>query len=319
MLIRKQTRRAGTTAVLCFAMTAALAHAQIVSDADGQIDLTLRPFFDTQPAWSDELQKWIPAPTESQHETIPVGLSDVSGSINGAGYYSVGGLSTFDYQYLPIGVGQAWFGFHAYADSLDAGDGAGGHAALNLRVTFPQAVRYRFEAEVIDVPVLYEVSFNGREAEAWYDAFGIYGGTFPPTFHYDNPMPDGWDTYVDEGILPAGTYDLSVAAYSRLHRYGIGLDSEGTASLHVQLLGDADYDGLVGIADMNIILANWNQQVPAYASDMGDLDGDGLVGIADLGEVLGGWGADVRPVPEPAGVALALALSLAMTGRRRSR
>ncbi|MEZ6191639.1 MAG: hypothetical protein R3C45_10160 [Phycisphaerales bacterium] len=70
---------------------------------------------------------------------------------------------------------------------------------------------------------------------------------------------------------------------------------------------------------MNIILANWNRQVPAYASDMGDLDGDGVVGIADLNEVLDGWGSDARQVPEPTSAAFIGLLPWVVTGRRRSR
>ncbi|MCH7814775.1 MAG: hypothetical protein IID40_12235, partial [Planctomycetes bacterium] len=227
------------------------------------------------------------------------------------------------YEYLSIKPAEASFNFHATADSFDAGDGAGGRASLQLQVTFSQPVYYRFEADVIGVPVLYKVSFNGQGAEAWYSAMGIYGGSFPPTYHYDNPMPDGWDTYVDEGILPAGTYQLSVSAYASLHRYGIGIGSQGTASLHIQLLGDVNLNGRVGVEDLTMVLNHWGMTPSKGGAPRGDLNGDGFIGIEDLNMVLAGWNADVRapnsaavPVPEPAtGCALA-AVGLALTRGR---
>ncbi len=51
-------------------------------------------------------------------------------------------------------------------------------------------------------------------------------------------------------------------------------------------IADLDGDGLVGSADLAILLGSWGQAgVPA------DLDGDGFVGSADLAIVLGSWGA----------------------------
>ena len=324
---RKQTRLASVFAVLCAAMASAtITQAQIVSNITGEIDLMLYPFFDNGWVWSDEANDFIYQPLVPQHRYTPVGFSDISTSFDGDGYYSAGGLGIFEYQYESKKPAEALLTFHAYADSLDRGDGAGGYSKLNMQITFSQPVQYRFEADVIDVPIYYEVSFNGRQADAWYDAMGIYGGTFPPTYHYDNPMPDGWDTYVDQGVLPAGTYDLSVAAYSSLHRYGIGLDSEGSASLYIRLLGDVNSNGRVGIEDLNRVLTHWNRTIDKPGSQQGDLNGDEFVGIEDLNQVLGNWNAKVRPpaavvtIPEPtAGAALAGLLVITMTGRRLSR
>jgi hypothetical protein len=319
---RKLKRVTWLIVVLCCATIPTQAAAQIVGDVTGEIDLRLYPFFDTKPVWSEQEGKNIWVPDEGEHEVFPVGLSDVSVSIDGSGSYSSKGLSAFDYGYTRVGKSEALFNFHAFADSLDAGDGAGGKAALDMQITFDYPVYYRFEADVIDAPVLYRVSFNGQEAEAWYSAMGIYGGSFPPTYHYDNPMPDGWDTYVDEGTLPAGTYQLSVAAYASLHRYGIGIGSEGTASLRIQLLGDANLNGRVGVEDLNMVLNHWGMTLPQSAASPGDLDGDGLVGIGDLNMVLAGWNADVRspgqpvvPVPEPTTGWVLVVVGLALTRR----
>lgn len=317
---RKLKRIARLIVVLCCATISVPAGAQIVSDAAGTIDLKLYPFFDTKPVWSEEENQNIWVPDEGLHEVISVGLSDVSVSIDGRGSYSSKGLSAFDYEYMPIGISEAWFNFHVFADTFDAGDGAGGSASLQLQITFSQSVYYRFEADVINAPVLYEVSFNGQQANAWYSAMGEYDGSFPPTYHYDNPMPDGWDTYVDEGILPAGTYQLSVAAYASLSRYGGGRNSEGSANLHIRLLGDADLDGVVDIEDLNIVLSHWNSLVPQGVWQFGDLDGNGFVNILDLNMVLAGWNQDARPqavaVPQPGGVVLWIILGPILCRRR---
>ncbi len=85
------------------------------------------------------------------------------------------------------------------------------------------------------------------------------------------------------------------------------------------ITGDLDGDGFVGIDDLNIVLANWNQNVPP-ANPLADPSGDGFVGIDDLNEVLGNWNAGTPPapaaVPEPAAVALLGLGGLAMLRRR---
>jgi len=74
------------------------------------------------------------------------------------------------------------------------------------------------------------------------------------------------------------------------------------------LPGDLDGNGFVGIDDLNIVLSNWNQNVPP-ANPLADPSGDGFVGIDDLNEVLGNWNAGVPPtgsagVPEPTSLTL---------------
>ncbi len=50
-------------------------------------------------------------------------------------------------------------------------------------------------------------------------------------------------------------------------------------------LGDLDGDGVVGGADLALLLGAWGGSGP-----LGDLDGDGVVGGADLAVLLGAWG-----------------------------
>jgi len=69
---------------------------------------------------------------------------------------------------------------------------------------------------------------------------------------------------------------------------------------------DINCDGFVGIADLNIVLSNWNQNVTPGDDLAGDLTDDGFVGIEDLNLVLGNWNAGIPPgnaVPEPAALA----------------
>ncbi len=89
------------------------------------------------------------------------------------------------------------------------------------------------------------------------------------------------------------------------------------------IIGDLDGDGFVGIDDLNIVLANWNQNVPP-ADPMADPSGDGFVGIDDLNAVLGNWNAGTplnsrANIPEPAGLALVGLLGALSKGTRARR
>ncbi len=86
------------------------------------------------------------------------------------------------------------------------------------------------------------------------------------------------------------------------------------------ITGDLDADGFVGIADLNIVLANWNQSTP-LANPQADPSNDNFVGIADLNIVLGNWNAGSpapTTIPEPATCALIFLAAPALLTRRRS-
>jgi hypothetical protein len=72
--------------------------------------------------------------------------------------------------------------------------------------------------------------------------------------------------------------------------------------------GDADMDGAVDVADLSVVLTNYNQTGMTWVQ--GDFDFDGVVTINDLSNVLTnydktfGASASFRTVPEPSSLAL---------------
>ena len=86
------------------------------------------------------------------------------------------------------------------------------------------------------------------------------------------------------------------------------------------VLGDADGDGVVDVADLGVLGANFNQSNMTIAD--GDFNDDGLVDVADLGILGANWSASQATgnasalVPEPATLSL-LAMSVLVVGRRR--
>ena len=89
----------------------------------------------------------------------------------------------------------------------------------------------------------------------------------------------------------------------------------------VAIVGDLDGDGFVGINDLNIVLGNWNQNVPP-GDPLADPSGDGFVGIDDLNTVLGNWNAGTPPaaaaVPEPGSLVLLTLAAVTLVGRNRT-
>jgi len=75
-----------------------------------------------------------------------------------------------------------------------------------------------------------------------------------------------------------------------------------TVELIAGLLGDLDGDGFVGINDLNIVLAAWNNNVTPGVWLLGDPSGDGFIGIDDLNQVLGNWNAGTPPLAEASSV-----------------
>ena len=86
--------------------------------------------------------------------------------------------------------------------------------------------------------------------------------------------------------------------------------------------GDLNGDGFVGVDDLNIVLANWNLNVPP-ADPRSDPTGDNFIGVADLNTVLVNWnnGTPLPPggvgVPEPGMLSLVGLGAIGLIRRKR--
>lgn len=147
----------------------------------------------------------------------------------------------------------------------------------------------------------------------------------------DDPAVEEWRTIAGVGFYsgsggddgrPTGLNDAGGLALRLSFTDGTGglflVDTFTTPSL----IGDLTGDGLVGINDLDVLLANWGNSVGAGSAGYlsGDLSGDGLIGQSDLSILLNAWGEGELPqnqVPEPGGAAMLAIGGLALLRRRR--
>lgn len=117
--------------------------------------------------------------------------------------------------------------------------------------------------------------------------------------------------------LSEGTVLLSMGGLDLTLTY---LAGDGNDIALVGLLtGDADGDQIVGVTDLDILLANWGEFVGDSGRSAGDFTGDRVVAQDDLQVVLDHWGntsATVGSVPEPS-TSILFGLGLLVISRRR--
>jgi len=106
-------------------------------------------------------------------------------------------------------------------------------------------------------------------------------------FDFNGSVLGGFDTLNLPRLAQGLAWDTSNLLATGLIVVAPGLD------------GDLNGDGFVGIADLNIVLGNWNQNVTPGDLLLGDPSGDGFVGIADLNVVLGNWNTGTPPGAPP--------------------
>ena len=133
------------------------------------------------------------------------------------------------------------------------------------------------------------------------------------------------DLYVDDELLKEdmGSFDGSPYDVNRFILRGASFDDVIVGVPEPGLLGgDANGDGVVDVADLGVLGANFNQSNMAFAD--GDFNDDGLVDVADLGILGANWTASQASgnasvlVPEPTSV-LVFVISAAGLLRRGAR
>ena len=160
------------------------------------------------------------------------------------------------------------------------------------------------------------LDFGSIEVDGDIDYFripGIAGMTY--TFKVqDLGIPDATLTLYDaggavitqdSGSTPFGTHAQIVWAAPASGFIFLSVEADGgsvgdyliSVASTTAIMGDLDSDGFVGINDLNIVLGNWNLNVPP-GDPLADPSGDGFVGIDDLNIVLGNWNAGTPPVAE---------------------
>lgn len=123
---------------------------------------------------------------------------------------------------------------------------------------------------------------------------------------------------------------------AKYHSYAF--ETTPDTPISTPLSGDLNFDGFVGIEDLNVVLSNWNENVDHGDWTQGDISGfiqdadtgrasgmpggDGFVGIEDLNAVLSNWNTGTPPtvdslVPEPTSLVLLAAGAGALGLRRR--
>lgn len=93
-------------------------------------------------------------------------------------------------------------------------------------------------------------------------------------------------TWLFDGVLPEGDYVATLAAGSVADAAGNALASPFQTGFRF-LLGDADGNGAVDVADLGLLATHWLQ--PGRTFEQGDFNYDGLVDVADLGILATRW------------------------------
>jgi len=157
----------------------------------------------------------------------------------------------------------------------------------------------------------YSEGATSYEESEWLQRFGAYNGI---------NLDGGGSThlYMTESY-DGPTYALNRPTENRAVGNHLGIFAAPLGP--PPITGDIDGDGFVGLDDLDVILDNWNQNVPVGSKAHGDLagDGDGYIGMSDLDVLLNNWNAGAPPavvVPEPGTLGLSTLLMTMLWIRR---
>ena len=247
-----------------------------------------------------------------------------------------------------------------YSRSLDSASSLGAADVFQLHINseLPDSRNFIDLVELPDTPGIMQLkalnadnTTNRTVAEFGQDVLDLFEQPRKISVHYksDTRLFDFWidetlmaeDFFAGDGVSEGGMADLawvqvgssspSAVVTQSFDNVLVGVvantDACGPGGPGANVPGDFNCDGLVDVADLGIIGANFNGAEVTYVD--GDANLDGGVDVADLGVVGANWsaaqlqsvaqslnGAGLNAqVPEPATLSL-LAMSVLVVGRR---
>ncbi len=176
---------------------------------------------------------------------------------------------------------------------------------------------------------------GGLAAATDYDRLTVFGdvvlgGTLDASIlgGFSPAVGDTFDILLASGSV-SGSFDTINLPAGPGEGFGIFYGSNFVRLTVLRIQGDLNGDGYVGLDDLDIVLSNWNQNVPAGDVSSGDPSGDGYVGLDDLDLILGNWNGGTgfpssptpptasASVPEPASALLLMTGIGALFSRRK--